>query len=171
MSQPEPSSEIVETDVSHTVVLLRGEHDLSTVSLLTREFDRAIAIGEGQLAIDLRRVDFMDATTVDVVLRASEHLARQGRTLVLRAPSNAARRLIDLCGLTELLEEEFRGFSTRLATLPHEHRTGALGSWVEVTPSARVDGCSHVGTNHTDDTASEHTVRERAAAVDESAGV
>jgi anti-sigma B factor antagonist len=162
VSQPEQSSEIVETDTTHTVLVLRGEHDRASTVALTAALDRAIAAGEGELVIDLRRVEFMDAATVGVVLRASQQLTVRGRKLVLRAPSSSARRLINLCGIEGLLEP------FRSATLSPE-RTGALGSWVQVTPTPLVKDCSEVGSPHGEAPGNKLVHRARAPAVDEPA--
>jgi anti-anti-sigma factor len=53
-----------------TVVWLRGEHDVSTVSALSQTMARAIALDDGDLVVDLSGVQFMDAATVGVIVRA-----------------------------------------------------------------------------------------------------
>jgi anti-sigma B factor antagonist len=87
-----------------TVVWLRGEHDVSTVSALSQTMARAIALDDGDLVVDLSGVQFMDAATVGVIVRARDFLALQSRSLVLHAPSACAARVLDLCALADLLE-------------------------------------------------------------------
>jgi anti-sigma B factor antagonist len=91
-------------DSDRTVVWLRGEHDVSTVAALSQTMARAIAIDDGDLVIDLSGVDFMDAATVGVLVRARDFLELQSRALVLRSPSTAAARVLDLCELADLRE-------------------------------------------------------------------
>jgi anti-anti-sigma factor len=82
-----------------TVVWLRGEHDLSTVHLLSEALSRAIAEDERDVVVDLSRVEFMGAATVGVLLRARQDLLSRSRALTLRHPSPAARRVLDACGV------------------------------------------------------------------------
>src|SRR5512133_2873411 len=83
-----------------TVVWLRGEHDLSTVDVLSE----ALASATTDLTIDLSGVDFMDSTTLMAILQAASSADAQGKAVALRNPSPSARRLLDVCGLNELLE-------------------------------------------------------------------
>lgn len=96
-----------------TVVTLGGEHDICTVTALTGALDRAMRRDGGGLVIDLRDVEFMGAATLGVIVHAREVLRANGRLLVLRSPSVCAMRVIELCGLGELLED------------PHEAPDGA----------------------------------------------
>jgi anti-anti-sigma factor len=82
-----------------TVIWLRGEHDLSTVDMLSE----ALASATTDVTIDLSGVDFMDSTTLMAILRAASSDA-QGKAATLRNPSPSARRLLDICGLNELLK-------------------------------------------------------------------
>ncbi|HWM21755.1 MAG TPA: STAS domain-containing protein [Ilumatobacteraceae bacterium] len=91
-------------DSDRTVVWLRGEHDVSTVAALSQTMARAIALDDGDLVIDLSGVDFMDAATVGVIVRARDFLELQSRTLALRSPSTSAARVLDLCDLADLRE-------------------------------------------------------------------
>jgi anti-sigma B factor antagonist len=91
-------------DSDRTVVWLRGEHDVSTVAALSQTMARAIALDDGDLVIDLSGVDFMDAATVGVIVRARDFLELQSRSLTLRAPSKYAARVLDLCELADLRE-------------------------------------------------------------------
>ncbi len=83
-----------------TVIWLRGEHDLSTVDMLSE----ALASPTTDVTIDLSGVDFVDSTTLMAILRAASPADAQGKAVTLRNPSPPARRLLDLCGLDDLLE-------------------------------------------------------------------
>ena len=83
-----------------------------------------VALGRDDLVIDLSDVTFMDASTVRVLAHARTVLRHHNRALVLRDPSSCARRLIELCGLTDLVEQQRDPAPTR--------RLDALSSWVAV---------------------------------------
>jgi anti-anti-sigma factor len=120
-------------DAGCLVVWLRGEHDLSTVGALSETMARAIALDDADLVVDLSEVQFMGAATVGVIIRARELLRLRSRSLVLRSPSRCARRILQLCGVTDLL-----GLRLVDAT-PLTGTAGALGTWVAVPSRDRVD--------------------------------
>jgi anti-anti-sigma factor len=88
-------------------VWLSGEHDLSTVDALSQTLARAFALDDADVVLDLSDVQFMGAATIDVIVRASGVLDLRSRVLTLRSPSEPARRVVDLCGLAELVEASF----------------------------------------------------------------
>jgi anti-anti-sigma factor len=105
-----------------TVVWLTGEHDISTDGALSRALARAIALGATALVIDLSEIQFMGASTLGTIVRAREYLGRRSGSLTVRCAPPFVRRLIDICGLDDLLGPEEGG--NLIAT--------ALGSWVSV---------------------------------------
>ena len=111
----------VEWTPAGAVLRLRGEHDPATRAAVSAAVGARVALGPDDLVIDLSGVTFMDASTVGVIVDARTALRQQHRDLVLRDPSSCARRLIELCELTDLLE---RPSSAR--------RRDALSSWVAV---------------------------------------
>lgn len=86
-------------DGDQTVVWLRGEHDIATVSELSESMARAIALDDADLVVDLSGVQFMGVVTVDLLLQARERLRLVSRSLTLRSPSRRAERVLELCGL------------------------------------------------------------------------
>jgi anti-anti-sigma factor len=121
------------------VVWLRGEYDISTEMTLSHTMARVMALDEGDLVVDLSEVTFMDAATIGLIIRARNDLRLQCRSLTLRSPSGFARRVLDLCGLTdELLRSERRYERARIFQQAalwrfarrrrcHRHRMGASG--------------------------------------------
>jgi anti-sigma B factor antagonist len=95
-----------ERDAHRTVVWLQGEHDVTTVAALSETMARAIALDDSDLVIDLSGVDFMDAATIGVIVRARDFLAQRSRSMSLRSPSTCARRIIDVCDLADLLDAD-----------------------------------------------------------------
>ena len=119
-------------DTDRTVVWLRGEHDLATVAELAATLARAIAIDDADLVIDLSDVQFMDASTVRLIVRTRDFLRTRARNLGVRAPSDGARLVLDRCGLSHLVDPH--PVVTKHARLT-KHLTGTMGAlatWVRV---------------------------------------
>jgi anti-anti-sigma factor len=120
-------------DADHTVVWVRGEHDIATKVSLAVAIARAAQRDDAPLLVDLSGVTFMDASTVGAIVGSRNRLGSRGQSLELRAPSALALRVIGLCGLTDLIRRD------------PVHATGAsaaLRSWVDVPTieaSERVD--------------------------------
>jgi len=106
------------------VVWLRGQHDASTESALSLTLARAIALDASGLVLDLTEVRVMSPSTLEAIVRAREFLRQRSASLTVRSPSARVRRLIDACGLNDLLGPE-----------PREAAGGAgkaLGRWAPV---------------------------------------
>jgi anti-anti-sigma factor len=89
-----------QADADQALLWMWGEHDLVTAAGLRAVLDLLIdAWPRNDLTIDLRGVDFMDASTIGVFASARARLAARSRRLDLRAPSPWAVRLLDLCGI------------------------------------------------------------------------
>lgn len=107
-----------------TVFCLDGEHDIATLPLLTDTLARAIAADDSNVVIDLSGVTFMSAATIDEIVRSRDLLRLQSRSLTLRSPSRFARHVLELCGLTDLLEALGGDLS---APAPAEEHPALLG--------------------------------------------
>jgi anti-sigma B factor antagonist len=90
---------VVWREGTRTVVSLRGEQDMNTAIDLAEALAAAGAAGDGDVVVDLSKVQFMDAAIVTALVRARNILRSQSRALMLRAPSGFAGRLLYLCGL------------------------------------------------------------------------
>ena len=88
-----------------TVVSLRGEHDAETAPALWNTLAGAVTLDDAALVVDLRDVSFMDAATIGVIIRTRNLLHLHSRSLIIRAPSSCARRVLVLCGLSHLLDQ------------------------------------------------------------------
>jgi anti-anti-sigma factor len=93
-------------DADHSVVWVRGGHDASTVVALCMTLAGAIAVDDTDLVVDLSEVTFMDAATVEVMIRAETFLRDRSRSLTLRSPSTPARRALGGSGLADLVDPE-----------------------------------------------------------------
>ncbi|MDP1820280.1 MAG: STAS domain-containing protein [Acidimicrobiales bacterium] len=114
------------------VIRLRGELDIATVSTLATALRKAVA-AEGAVVVDLRDVDFMDASTIGVIVGARNLLTLQSRALTVRSPSVCVQRVLDVCGLGDLLDPESRPTGAN----PVMGASGALGTWVAVAAIER----------------------------------
>jgi len=86
-----------------TVVALRGEADIATVSLLVDALAGVIAGNDRDLIVDLAQTAFLDTAALRAVLRARQDLRRRGRQLTLRSPSRVPLRLLAAFGLSYLV--------------------------------------------------------------------
>jgi anti-sigma B factor antagonist len=93
-----------ERDGAVQVLALHGELDLSSVSAFDRELARAEASDAQRILVDLRKLDFIDATGISALVRAHRRQAAEsGDRLGLHQPSGQPRRVIELTGIDELL--------------------------------------------------------------------
>lgn len=126
-------------DSGDVVVELVGEYDVADGGSLSGVLARAMAAGRGDVVVDLAGVTFMAVAPLRVLARASEFLRARSRTLVVLSPSPFVRRVIHLCGYSDVLDPT-----------SHLQPAGApaLATWVDVpssvptaaaTPSAPAD--------------------------------
>jgi anti-anti-sigma factor len=96
---------VVERQADRIVVSLYGEHDIATLAELSEAMARGIALDDAQIVVDLSGVEFMAAATASVIVGARDFLQAHSRELTVRSPSRCAQRLLDVCGLTGLIEQ------------------------------------------------------------------
>jgi anti-sigma B factor antagonist len=122
---------LVSHEGDRTVVWLSGEQDIATVPQLTSTVVQAMAFDDADLVVDMSGVTFMAAGTIGVLIAARNDLRQQSRSLVFRAPSKSARRVLELCGIVDLVSPHAVGSDGRIG------QANALGTWVDVPPSER----------------------------------
>jgi len=86
---------------SEPVLAVRGEIDVAVAKLLSKELDSladAASARSGRAVIDLSAVGFIDSSGVRELLKTQRRLQSSGGELVLRAPSAACRRVLDVSG-------------------------------------------------------------------------
>jgi anti-anti-sigma factor len=59
--------------------------------------------GQEIVVIDLRRLTFVDSTGVAALVAADRHARRAGRSLAIVKGPAQVQRVLELCGLTEVL--------------------------------------------------------------------
>jgi len=109
----------VSTQGPTTVVALQGEADGATLWLVNGTFDRVIADYAGPVVVELAETAFIDSDTVRILSRARRALGEQGRLLTVRSPSRTACLLLELFGLSDLIQrghQEIRRYGPEVAT-------------------------------------------------------
>jgi anti-anti-sigma factor len=95
------------------VIVLRGEHDLSTTTELKRTILPTRALGVS-VVVDLSELEFMDSTVLAVLVHAAEDAASQQRAFaVIASPRPAPRRLLAVTGI----DKRLRIYQTRAEAL------------------------------------------------------
>jgi anti-anti-sigma factor len=88
-----------------TIVEVVGELDFGTASVLDEALWRDGAVATGRVVVDVSRLTFMGAAGLNVLVGVHYHLVGQGREgLVVRGASGIVRRMVELTGLSALLE-------------------------------------------------------------------
>lgn len=83
-------------------IRLFGELDIRTARELQATLSEAVGDRMREVAIDLRKVTFIDSTALGALVRASEQLRNQGRMLTLALlPGGAVDGLLDVSGLRD----------------------------------------------------------------------
>ncbi|HUS20689.1 MAG TPA: STAS domain-containing protein, partial [Aeromicrobium sp.] len=114
------------SEARFTVVWLDGEHDASTKVAVRAVIDNAANLDDADVLVDLSGVTFMDASIIGTLIGARQSLGKRFLTLEVRAPSPFARRLLEICGLTELEQ------SSERMELERNDAAPALATWVDV---------------------------------------
>jgi len=103
-----------------SVVVLVGEHDLATRSQIEEALEAALEHGDG-VAVDLSATDFIDSSTLHVLVSAARRATENGRGFSIVLPENSAvRQVFELTGLLT----QFESNSTLEAAVDALRRTG-----------------------------------------------
>lgn len=86
------------------LIRLEGEFDLHTGRQFERRVLEALGRGASELVIDLSGVDFIDSTTIGIMMRTRKRLAPlRGRVLVICSDRNILR-LFEITALDRMFE-------------------------------------------------------------------
>ncbi|MCU1354259.1 MAG: anti-anti-sigma factor [Acidimicrobiales bacterium] len=94
--------EVSRDDAGTLIIRLSGDLDISTIDVLGAEMAAALDDAPDGVVFELAGVTFFDSSGLTALLEAN---AKVG-SVVLRRPSEVVRRVIDLSGLTGVLEVE-----------------------------------------------------------------
>jgi anti-anti-sigma factor len=98
------STEVTEVDGA-TVIHVRGEIDMATCERLRDVIEPHLGPRQ-TIVLDLSGVQFMDSSCLHLLESARGTLTADGGSLILRNPSEAARRLLTAAGAERLLDED-----------------------------------------------------------------
>jgi anti-sigma B factor antagonist len=98
------STEVAQVDGA-TVIHVRGEIDVATCERLRDAIEPHLGPKQ-TIVLDLSGVQFLDSSCLHVLERARGTLTEGGGSLILRNPSEAARRLLTAAGAERLLDED-----------------------------------------------------------------
>jgi anti-anti-sigma factor len=82
-----------------TIVIAEGEIDLATRDSLRER----LASCDGHVVIDLAGVSFLDSAGIGVIIAQRNRLLALGGSLVLRAPVDRIRKILETVGLAMLV--------------------------------------------------------------------
>lgn len=99
-----PRHRVLFSEGTGLVVVLRGEIDVTARPFLCRVMSGVIACGVGDVIVDLANVTFVDTAFVRVLAIAQRLLERDSRRLTVRSPSRLPLRVLEIFGLTSLVE-------------------------------------------------------------------
>ena len=97
----------IEVDVGSetTTVFISGELDLATMPFVSRQLTLILDTRPERLVLDLTRTSFLDCGSARMIVATGRSLPA-GRRPVIRRPSPAVRRILELTGLDAQCEIE-----------------------------------------------------------------
>ena len=95
---PVPGQLTIESSRQEDVVFLAlvGELDLASAPHFEQELESALATGPNRVVLDLRRLEFMDSSGLQALLRAHERGNLDGHVLSLRPGPHQVQRVFEL---------------------------------------------------------------------------
>ncbi|MEX1043179.1 MAG: STAS domain-containing protein [Acidimicrobiia bacterium] len=101
--QDELTMEIRDDGDGAVTLVLQGEIDFGNVATLRARLADLIRSGTGSLTVDLAGVEFVDSTTIGVLIQAKRRLDQAGRDFRVVQPTPGVKRTFELAGLVAFL--------------------------------------------------------------------
>ncbi len=104
-----------ETDGETVVLVLRGEHDISTAPEVRAELGHALESGH-DVVVDLSLTEFIDSSILGVLVaahRTASSAVPAGRFAVVATPTGPVTRLLELVAVSDVM----RMYATRAEAL------------------------------------------------------
>jgi anti-sigma B factor antagonist len=95
----------IETVGSIQVIVLRGEHDLSTAPDVRAHVEEAVGAG-GDVIVDLSETSFIDSSILGVLVAGYRSVTTAGGTrgfAVVAVPGSSVTRLFDLVSVSDVI--------------------------------------------------------------------
>ena len=97
----EPLTVEVASQGDEVVLVLIGELDPHTAPILRSSVDDALSDATTTLVLDVAGLQFIDSSGLRVIISAHKTMDKRGGRLVLRAPTDNTRRLLEITGLAD----------------------------------------------------------------------
>jgi len=85
-------------------VRVRGEVDVYTAPQLRERLYAVVGDRVPTVVVDLAEMTFIDSTGLGVIVGTLKRLREAGGELTLRSPSRSTRKVLDITGLTRIVE-------------------------------------------------------------------
>jgi anti-anti-sigma factor len=82
-------------------IIVSGDLDIATIDAFADQIARTTAT---LVELDASALGFVDSTGLRALLVAKSNLVREGRRLVVIEPSHSLRMLLEIAGVTDLLD-------------------------------------------------------------------
>ena len=96
----------MERDGVAATMRLSGEFDVACESIFAAAAGEALTEDTRELLVDLRDVSFIDSSGIEALCAARRDAERSGGSVVLRAPSAAVVRVLEVTGLDDVFRIE-----------------------------------------------------------------
>ena len=104
-TRTEHAMDISATEASGVVVLaVAGRVDAGNAPALGEKLHGSIDAGRVKLVVDARRIDFIGSAGLQALLLAAKRLTSANGKLVLAAPTDAIREVLEIAGLSSVFE-------------------------------------------------------------------
>jgi anti-anti-sigma factor len=103
-SVPSPFSVSGHARPNEIVLVFKGEADVAAAPLVEHALTRASAYPHMRVLIDLADVEFIDTHCLAIIFGVHDELRDRGAELVLRSPRPPVRRLLDILGRQDLVD-------------------------------------------------------------------
>ena len=99
----EPTIEVRSPQPHAALVVLGGEHDLSSADELRQTFDQSLAVCD-HLIVDLSAAEFIDSSIIGVLMEARKHAPELDRKFnVVLGTAPIVERILEISGVLPLL--------------------------------------------------------------------
>lgn len=93
---------LIQHEEEPAVLIVAGELDTHTAPELEERLE-SVAAGT-DLVLDLAATSFVSSAGLTTILKTQRRLKASGGSLIIRSPSHAVTRLIELSGLQDILD-------------------------------------------------------------------
>ena len=86
------------------LVAVRGDVDVYTAPQLRERLYAVLTDGAARVVLDVSKMTFIDSTGLGVIVGTLKRLREQGGDLILAGPSRSALNVLEITGLSRIIE-------------------------------------------------------------------